>query len=303
MTPRDHIPTGAGGRTAVRIPWLFLTPYVVLTMVFFLYPFLNAVWLAFQQTNGARSAVFVGWSNFTFVLTDPRFHTAVKNTTVYALASVFIQLPCSLGLALLLHRNTGRLKGVFRLLVFSPHLVGSIFVGVLFSVIFTPRYGLFNRFLHALIGWGLEEQWLMNPRLVMPALILASLWMYVGFNMIYFLAALQNVNQELSEAAQMDGANAWQVFRNITLPQIKPVAVFVVVMSTIGSYQLFELPYALLQNRSGPQDSGLSIVGYLYNIAFVDGDLGTGAAVGWILALIIFILSTAQLRITRAMED
>lgn len=279
-------------------PWVFLAPYLVLTALFFVYPFLNSIWLAFHQTNGPRSAVFVGLSNFRFVLGDPDFYTAVKNTTIYAITSVLIQLPLSLGLAMLLNSGRSRIRNVFRLILFSPHLVGSIFVGILFSVIFTPRYGLFNRGLQSLIGWGLEERWLANPGLVMPALIVVSMWMYVGFNMIYFLAALQNVDQTLVEAARVDGANRRQLFRHVTLPQIKPVAVFVVIMSTIGSYQLFELPYALL-GGFGPNNAGLTIVGYLYSTAFETGDLGTGAAIGWLLALIIFTISTIQIKLAR----
>src|SRR5206468_5749873 len=103
-----------------------------------------------------------------------------------------------------------------------------------------------NQGLHSLIGLPLDTKWLSNPLLVMPALVIASLWMYVGFNMIYFLAALQAVDRELYEAAQVDGANGWQQFLAVTLPGIKPVAVYVLVMATIGSFQLFELPYTML---------------------------------------------------------
>jgi len=294
--------TRSGGLYPKTAPYLFLAPSLALACVFFLYPLFNATALSFYQTNGAKTRVFVGLSNFAFVLTDPDFHTAVRNTTVYALFSIFLQLPLSLGLALLLNTRGDRLKSFFRLVIFSPHLVGQIFVGVLFGVLFTPRYGLVNRTLQALLGWGLEQQWLQDPQLVMPALILTSLWMYVGFNMIYFLAALQNVDQSLLEAAHIDGANAWQTFCAVTLPAIKPVATFVVIVSTIGSYQLFELPYALLQGF-GPKNSGLTIVGYLYNAAFQSGDLGTGAAVGWILALIIFAISVVQLRLSGTLRE
>ena len=288
-------------------PWLFLSPYLVLTLIFFIYPFIYAIILAFYQTNGPKSWNFVGLENFVFVLADGDFHIAVWNTTVFALASVLVQLPLSLGMALLLNSKKDRLKGVFRLILFSPYLVGQIFVGIIFSIIFMPRYGMFNRFLQEVIGWGLEKRWLENPNLVMPALIIAAMWMYVGFNMIDFLAALQNVDQNLEEAALIDGANPWQLFWAVTFPAIKPVALFVVVMSTIGSYQLFELPYALLQNAAGvagygPKDSGLTIVGYLYRTAFEAGDLGTGAAIGWLLAIIIFTISFMQMKIGRGLE-
>jgi ABC-type sugar transport system permease subunit len=282
-------------------PWLFLAPYLVVTALFFLYPFLQAVGLAFHQTDGPGTRVFVGWANFVFVLGDPVFYLALKNTAIFAVCSVFLQLPLALGLALLLNSRSGRLRGVLRLIIFSPHLVGQIFVGILFGVLFVPRFGLVNRGLDALFGWGLDQRWLDNPSLVMPALILTSLWLYVGFNMIYFLAALQNVDQTLVEAARIDGAGPWQTFVHVTLPAIKPVATFVVVMSTIGSFQLFELPYALL-GGFGPANSGLTVVGYLYNTAFNTGDLGTGATVGWLLTLIVFVISLAQLRLSAAMK-
>jgi ABC-type sugar transport system permease subunit len=286
-----------------RTPYMFLAPYICLTCIFFVYPLISAVLLSFQQTNGPKSRAFVGLSNYSFVLTDPDFHKAVKNTVVYAVFSIFLQLPISLGLAMLLNTAKDKTKGFFRLIIFSPNLVGQIFVGVIFSVLFVPRYGLFNRFMQDLIYWGLENRWLGNPSLVLPAIIITALWMYVGFNMIYFLAGLQSVDKSLIEAARIDGANAWHVFWNVTVPAIKPVATFVVVMSTIGSFQLFELPFALLKGEFGPSSSGLFIVSYLYSMAFRAGDLGTGAAVGWILTLMIMIIGLAQIKMSGTMEE
>jgi ABC-type sugar transport system permease subunit len=279
-------------------PYVFLGPYFLLTLVFFVYPLIYATGLAFYQTNGPARKAFVGLANFSFVLRDPDFHTALLNTIVFTVASVVVQVPLALALALLLNARRDRLKSFFRLAIFAPNLVGSIFVGVLFSVIFVPRYGLFNRTLHTLTGHGLETAWLNDPALIMPALILASTWMYVGFNMIYFLAALQNVDQSLVEAARIDGATPRHVFWHVTLPSIRPVMTFVIVMGTIGSLQLFELPYAMLHSGFGPQNAALTIVGYLYQYAFQSGDLGTGAAVGWLLTLLILTVSLLQLRVT-----
>jgi len=281
-------------------PYLFLLPYFLVTAVFFLYPLFYAAVLAFYQTNGPAYRAYVGLDNFRFILRDPDFHTALWNTTVFALCSIFIQLPLSLGLALLLNARQGRLKGFFRLMIFSPNLVGPVFVAILFQMMFTPRYGLLNRGLYALFNWAsaLEFRWTQDPDLVMPGLVIAALWMYVGFNMIFFLAALQNVDQSLVEAARIDGAGPVATFFNVTVPAIAPVATFVVVTSTIGSFQLFELPYILLQGF-GPRNAGLTIVGYLYNYAFDSGDLGTGAAVGWLLTLIILGIALVQIRISR----
>ena len=292
----------SGGKLQSRsAPYFFLLPYFLINIVFFLYPLIYATVLAFYQTNGPSRRAFVGLGNFTFILKDPDFHKALWNTTIFAIFSICLQLPLSLGLAMLLNAKNDRFKAIFRLAIFAPNLVGQVFVGIMFSVLFAPRYGLFNRLLHALVGWGLEQQWLGDPKLVLPAIIIAALWMYVGFNMIYFLAALQNVDQNLVEAARIDGAGAASIFWNVTIPAIAPVATFVIVTSTIGSYQLFELPFNLLQNNGGgygPSNSGLTVVGYLYQNAFANGDLGAGAAVGWILTFIILIISLIQIRIT-----
>lgn len=281
-------------------PYLFVSPFLLLFACFGLYPIIKSFVLAFYATNGPKSQVFVGLGNFAFLLGDPDFHTAVRNTVTFALWSVFLQLPLALGLALLLSAQWLRGREVLRLAFFSPNLLGQVFVGVLFSVLFVPQYGLLNRALHALIGIPLDTKWLSNPALVMPALVLTSLWMYVGFNMIYFLAALQAVDRDLYEAAWVDGANSWHQFWAVTLPGIKPVAVFVLITSTIGSFQLFELPYIMLRNSAGPDNAGLTVVMYLYNTGFITGDLGYASAVGWTLVLGMLLVSLTQLKVTRA---
>jgi ABC-type sugar transport system permease subunit len=306
-SPPNGAPAIAPARRGRPSPWpyLFLSPYLLLTGVFFLVPFINAVVLAFYETNGPRGRVFVGLANFRFLLADTTFHTALWNTTLFALAAVFIQLPLAMGLALLLNGGGTRTKAILRLILFSPNLFGQIFVGILFSVLFLPRYGLVNRTFHALFRWGLEARWLSDPRLVMPAIILCSLWIWVGLNMIYFLAALQAVDKDLEDAARIDGAGRWQVFWHVTLPSMRPVVVFVAIMSVIGSYQLFELPLALLadSNGYGPNNSGLTLITYLNQVAFRSGDLGLGSAVGWVVATIIFTVSLIQIRVSRLAED
>lgn len=280
-------------------PYLFVAPFVLLFLVFGLWPIIKSLVLAFYATNGPKSNIYVGLNNFRFLFADPAFHTAVWNTIVYAFWSVFLQLPLALGLALLLNQPWLRARGFLRLAFFSPNLLGQVFVGVLFSVLFVPQFGLINRALHALVpAFSLDTEWLSNPAWVMPALVLTSLWMYVGFNMIYFLAALQAVDRDLYEAAMVDGANGRQQFFAVTLPGIRPVAVFVLVTATIGSFQLFELPYIMLGNSGGPNNAGLTIVSYLYMNGFMIGDLGYASAVGWVLALGLLAISLVQMRLT-----
>ena len=285
-------------------PYLFLSPYLVVAALFFVIPFVNAITLAFYETNGPKSRVFVGLDNFRFLLHDRTFHIALGNTTLFAIVSVFVQLPLSMGLALLLNKGSARVRGFFRLVFFSPNLVGQVLVGILFSVLFTPRYGLIGRTMQAIIHWGYEARWLTDPHLIMPAIIITSLWLWVGFNMIYFLAALQTVDKSLEEAARIDGANAWQVFWHVTLPSMRHVVIFVVIMSVIGSYQLFELPLTLLSESwgYGADNAGLTLITYLNFNAFRSGDLGLGSAVGWVVAVIIFTISLIQIRLGRIAE-
>ena len=283
-------------------PYLFLLPYFIIVAAFFLYPLAYATRLAFYYTVGPKSQIYVGFDNFKFILLDHDFHVALWNTLLFCVFSLFVQLPLSLGLAMLLNAKNDKTKSFFRLAIFSPNLVGQVFVGILFGVLFTPQYGLFNQLIQKLTGWGLQERWLSNPQLVMPAIIIAAMWLYVGFNMIYFLAALQNVDQNLIDAARIDGAGPFGIFINVTIPAITPVATFVVVMSTIGSFQLFELPFNLLQQGGssgyGPKLSGLTVVGYLYREGYDAGNLGIAAAVGWLLTLIILMISVVQIKLS-----
>lgn len=292
-------------------PYLFTAPFLIVFALFGLWPIIKSLVMSLYITAGPRDEVFVGLGNFRSLLADGDFHTAVWNTVVFAVCTVLLQLPLSLGLALLLNQPWVKGRNGLRLAFFSPHLVGSVFVGVLFQVLFVPKYGLLNKLISSVtfLAHGIvpliapipeDTKWLTNPALVMPALVLTSLWMYVGFNMIYFLAALQAVDRELYEAARVDGANAWRQFLAVTLPGIRPVAIFVLVTATIGSFQLFELPWLLLNNSAGPNKSGLTIVMYLYQAGFQTGDLGYASAIGWTLAIGMLAISLTQMRLTGA---
>jgi ABC-type sugar transport system permease subunit len=294
-TPRPSAPVRSFSRPTAWAPYFFLAPFLLGFGIFMAYPLLQSVVLSLNRTFGPSSAQFIGLDNFRFLLSDPIFWKAVSNTAVFAAGSVFIQLPCSLGLALLLNGKDLRARSFFRLIFFSPALVGTVFVAMMFGLILEKHTGLLNVALHnvtfaihnhlALMPvFDLDFPWLQTH--IMPALIIAALWMYIGFNMVYFLAALQNVNQEHVEAAMVDGANKRQIFWHVTLPAIRPIAVFVVLLSLIGSFQLFELPWVLL-GGAGPDKQGLTVVMYLYQTGFNTGDLGYASAIGWVLALML----------------
>jgi ABC-type sugar transport system permease subunit len=283
-------------------PWLFLAPFLGAFSVFTIWPLLRSFVLALQQTYGPGTTAWVGLRNFRFLATDPLFWTAASNTLQYTLGSLLIQLPVALALALLLNRPGLRGRGLLRLTFFAPSLVGLPFVAMLFAPIFEKRTGLLNASLHWFFPlWNPEFAWM--SEYVMSALILAALWIYAGFNMVYFLAALQNVPSELLEAAAMDGAGPWQRFRHVILPEIAPVAGFVTLLSTIGSFQMFELSYILLGNGPGPENRGLTVMMYLYQTGFLTGDLGYASAIGWVLALTLMGIALFQRRLARRFEN
>ncbi|HWA08369.1 MAG TPA: sugar ABC transporter permease [Opitutaceae bacterium] len=283
-------------------PWIFAAPFVLVFGTFVAWPLLQSLLLSFQQTYGPRHAVFIGGGNFRHLLDDPLFWTALRNTATYAGGFVFLMVPLSLGLALLLDRPGLRGRALFRLVFFAPSLVGMVFVAMIFFLLFQIRTGLIDSLLHALFpAFDPEFPWMQDY--VMTSLIVASLWMYVGLNMVYFLAALQNVPTELLDAANMDGAGPWQRFRHVILPEIRPVAGFVVLLSVIGSFQLFELPWVMFDNSAGPNNHGLTVVMYLYKSGFIVGDLGYASAIGWLLALLLIVAAWVQRRLARAEEE
>lgn len=277
-------------------PYLLAAPVALTFLLFVAYPLAQSLVLTTQQTYGPKASRFVGADNLRHLLSDPQFWKAMRNTAVFAAGSLFLQLPCALALAMLLNRPGLRGRGLFRLVFFSPSLAGLVFVGVLFALVFEKRTGLLNVALHRAAGFDLDFPWLQEH--AMAALIIAAMWMYVGFNMIYFLAALQHVDRSLTEAAMVDGASPFQRFLNVTVPAILPVGSFVVLLSLIGSFQLFELPFVLF-NGGGPNDSALTVVTYLYQTGFETGDLGYASAMGWVLALVLIAMAILQQGIAR----
>jgi len=285
-------------------PWFFAAPWLLVFATFVAWPLVRSLALSFMQTYGPGTTVFVGLANFRYLLHDELFWKALSNTVLFTLGSVFVQLPVALGLALLLNRPSLRGRAWFRLVFFAPSLVGLAFAALLVALVFEKRTGLVDVGLHALIaGWDPDFPWL--EQYVMTSLVIAAVWLYAGFNMVYFLAALQNVTPELLDAAAIDGAGPWQRFWHVTLPEIRPVAGLVVLMSVAGSFQLFELPYIMFNTTgdpAGPDNSALTVVMYLYQTGFLSGDLGYASAIGWVLAILLISLTLLQRRLSRREE-
>ena len=233
-------------------PYLFVSPFLAIFCVFLIYPLSRSLFLSFHKTIGPRHIAFVGLDNYRFLLRhDLLFGLSLLNTATYTIAFLALQIPMSLGLALLLNGRAVRFRNLFRFSFFSSYLVGQVFVGVMFFQLFGPD-GLINQIITLIAGHRVVIPWLSSPNLAMPSVLIASLWLATGYGMVYFLAALQAVDPELYEAAEMDGAGKCGKFLHVTLPGIRPMLAYAVLVGAIGGFQLFELPFVLLQG-AGPE--------------------------------------------------
>ncbi len=285
------------------VPYLFISPFFVGYAIFFLYPVAYAFYLSFFIQVGIGSPPSpVGLGNYVTLLGDEKFVKSVLNTSYYAAGSVFVIVPAALALALALNIRRLPIREFFRLFFFSPLITSGVVVAIIFSLVFNQPYGLLNNYILAPLGLP-KLGWLINPLLVMPSIILLGLWRYTGVNALYFLAGLQNIPPEIQEAAAIDGANRWQVFRYVTLPMLRPVLLFVVVIAIIGSYNLFAEPMLLTGAEGGPGNAGLFMTMYLYLNGFRYLKFGYAAAIGYALTIIILILSLAQLRLLGAFRE
>ncbi len=288
------------------IPYIFLAPFLLSFLVFTVYPAGAAFFLSFQRVRGFISPEegggvvleYKGMDNYTRLLTkDKRFGKSIVNGAAFAAGTILIQMPLALGVALLLNAPHIRFKVLARLAFFAPYITSAIVVGWIFTLVFQDRYGLLNGILSA---FGIENiGWLKDKNFVMPALIILGLWTWVGYNSLFFLAGLQNVPDDLKEAARIDGASTPRVFWHITLPFLRPVFVFVVITGLIGSFSLFSQPYLLFDSGAGPQDSGLFPLMYLFFMGFDNLRMGYASAIGYVLTAIILIVTGIQLLLFR----
>lgn len=283
------------GRLRRNLPgYLFIAPWLIGFFVFTLGPFVASLVLSFTDWRVLSPPRVVGLENYRAILTEDRlFRITLGNTAYYALFHVLGVNLISLALALLLNQ---KLRGfqLFRTLFYLPTVTSGVATALVFSLMFNGNTGLVNAFLSV---FGIRgPNWLFSETWTMPALIIISLW-DVGTPMIIYLAALQNVPVGLIEAALIDGAGRWQRFRSVVLPLITPAIFFNVIVGIIGSFKVFTL--AKVITDGGPSNHTLFYVLYLYRQAFESLRMGYAAALGWILFLIIFAFSAAQLLVSR----
>ncbi len=279
-------------------PYIFISPFFVLFFTFVLGPALYAFYAGFTKWQGLSPPELVGLQNYVYLFEDKTFLLSLTNTIWYSTVGIFVIVPLALFLASVLNIEWLERKSFFRAIYFAPAITPAIVVGAVFALVYDQKYGVLN---WALLQAGLQSvEWLTSVKWFKVAVAGMIIWRWSGYHMVYFLAGLQGIPEDLYGAAKVDGANVWQRFRYITVPSLRPTIIFVLVMMTISSFQIFAEPYMLLSDGrgfGGPSDSGLSIAMYLYRTGFVFMKRGYGSAIGAILFVIVLVLSLMQTRV------
>lgn len=275
--------------------YLFLAPYLVVFLLFMVYPVLHGLWISFQEYSVIDGVSrWVGLENYIRMIRDPVFWKSLWNTLYFTLLSTPPLVVLGLALAIAIDRQF-KLRSLFRVVFFAPYVLSVSVVGILWLWLLMPDYGLIDR---VLTGLGFNTpNWLFDPRWAMPAVVLTTVWWTVGFNMIIFLAGLQDIPQSLYEAADVDGAGPWQKFWHITVPGLRRVTLFVVVRQVIASFQIFGQVF--IMTGGGPYGSTRVLIQYVYEKAFRDYDMGYASSMAYTLFLIILVCTVLQFKLSR----
>ncbi|MFS0862668.1 carbohydrate ABC transporter permease [Fredinandcohnia sp. 179-A 10B2 NHS] len=292
MKSTEAISTKGKFKSHKLAPYLFIAPAVILFAIFMVYPIISSLILSFQTSEGGVY-VFNGIENYKRLLSDSIFLTALKNTFIIMIIQVPLMLFLAIIVATLMNSALLKLKGFFRVSFFLPAVTSLVAYAIIFSIMLMDD-GIINQF----VTWlGLDAiPWLSHPIWAKAALILAMTWRWVGYNMVIYLAALQNIPEDMYEAASIDGASKVRQFFSITIPQLKPVILFTAILSTIGTLQLFDEPFTL--TKGGPSDATLTIGMYLYQTGFRYFDFGYASTIAYVIVVLIGILTFIQFKVT-----
>jgi ABC-type sugar transport system permease subunit len=271
------------------IPYLFVAPYVIHFLVFVSFPVVFSFFLMFNQWNIISPMKFVGLQNFYRLVHDDQFFKAILNTIVFLVIHIPLQIIVALFFAVMLNQKV-RFLGFFRAAYFLPVVVSGVVVTILWQQLYGFESGLLNRGL-SFLGLG-KVGWLVNPDVAMPSIAIMATWKNVGLYIVLFLVGLQTVPAYLYEAAELEGAGAWQKFRYVTFPMINPTFFLVLVLSTIGGFSLFIEPYVM--TGGGPLNNTLSAVLYIYKQGFFYYHMGYASTLGFFFAGIILLVIVIQ---------
>lgn len=296
MSTASRLLKGANDRAASvseRLPdsitqWLFIIPAFVFYIPFLALPAIFIFVLSFFEWDGVGSLTFVGLANFTSALSNPVMYTALWNNFEVAILSVILQVILGLGIALAIRAAHTKLREFYQGALLLPMTLMSVGVSLVWAYMYNPAYGIINSALNAL---GVERTplWLGDPQWALLAIVLVATWQWMGFRIVLWLTGLENIDKRYYEAATIDGANRLQTFWYVTLPQLKPVAVFIMVYTIVGSFRSFA--YFWVLTRGGPGHATEVMVTWIYKNAFFQSNYGDAAALSVILFLVTLVLS------------
>ena len=288
-----------------RAAWLLAGPALLVIGLFFFIPVGAALVLSLTDFDlyalaDLSNLRFVGLGNYIELLHTPLFWKALGNTLVFVAGGVPLSIAASLGAALLINSKLGWFKPLFRTVYFAPVVTSMVAVAVIWRYLYHTRYGYIN---YGLASLGIDPvDWLGDPQLSMPAIVLFAVWKNFGYNMIIFLAGLQSIPAELYEAAELDGARRFAMFRHITLPALGPTMFMVSILTMAGYFQLFAEPYVMTQG--GPLQSTVSVLYFMYEQGFKWWNLGSATAVAFVLFVLMFGVTLLQMRLAgRGLEE
>ena len=265
--------------------WIFILPALIGTLIFILIPVICSFGLSFAKWDLLNPIKFVGFDNYKEIFSDALFYKILWNTVVFALSTSILGVIIPLVLACILN---SKIRGAefYKTAYFLPFITPMVVIGVVWEWIFDPNIGFLNHILH------LHINWLYDTHYAMAALIIVSVWKLIGYNMLIFLTGLSGISQSLFEAAKIDGANYFQIFKNVTVPMLSPTIFFVVIITAISSFQVFDLIY--LMTQGGPFDSTNVLVYAIYQNAFEYFNAGKASAIAYVLFMIILVLTLIQ---------
>ncbi|ADU32037.1 carbohydrate ABC transporter permease [Evansella cellulosilytica] len=273
------------------IPYWFLLPAFSLYAIFFVLPFIFALYLSFHEWNMINpDIVFVGLNNYVSLFNNEVYWIALRNTGLYVLMTVPISLIAGLGFAIIIE-SLKRGKVLYRLLFFLPVVSSIAIMGIVWTLMYNPQVGAVNTILKNFGIHGIH--WLNDPRIALIAVALVGIWNSFGYNVILFISGLKGIDKSLYEAAALDGANKWQSFKNVTVPMLSPVTFFVFVMSMIASFQVFTT--VQIMTKGGPNNATNVSVYHIYQEAFQFFSIGTATASATVLLVVVIVFTVIQL--------
>ena len=274
--------------------WAFISVACLMIVIFYFYPMIQALLLSFKSGNG-MNLEFVGFDNYIRLFSDTTFKAALFNTMIYLIIQVPVMILFALFISVLLNSSTLKFKGFFRTAMFLPAVTSLVAYSIIFKYLFATD-GLINKMLMKVHVLNAPIEWITDPFWAKVTIIIAITWRWTGYNMIFYLSSLQNIDNSIYEAARIDGASATRQFFGITIPLLKPIILFTSITSTIGTLQLFDEVVNI--TKGGPGNSTLSISQYIYNLSFkYSSDFGYAATVSYSIVIIIIILAILQFKL------